>query len=391
MQRNMPHKILVVDDEPDLQLLMRQKFRRYLRRDEWAFTFAEDGKEALDRLQADPDIGLILTDLNMPRMDGLTLLRHLADLNRTFRTVVVSAYGDMANIRTAMNRGAFDFVTKPIDFEDLETTMLKSLRELHTFQEAAAARRKLAAVQRELDIARRIQEAALPAPFPDRADVAVYGKMIAAREVGGDFYDYFLLDDHRLGVVIGDASGKGITAALFMTVCRMALKTLASQGTSPDACIRALNRQLYPESLSEMFVTVFFGVLDLHTGHLAYCNAGHNLPFVCRTDGAVVPLERVGGIAVCLLKDFPYRAGAVTLEPGDGLLMYTDGLSEARNPEGQEFSEAGLQHALTEMVKEQPKETVYRLMEQVSAFADLVSRTDDITLLAVRYQRQDGT
>ncbi|MCP5367906.1 MAG: response regulator [Hyphomicrobiales bacterium] len=128
--------ILVVDDEPDLELLVRQKFRRQVRAQDYDLSFAHDGEEALAMVKADPDLDIVLTDINMPRMDGLTLLNRLQDFPRLLRVVMVSAYGDMENIRTAMNCGAFDFVTKPIDFEDLEKTIAKTLADLATVREA---------------------------------------------------------------------------------------------------------------------------------------------------------------------------------------------------------------------------------------------------------------
>lgn len=129
-------KILVVDDEPDLELLVTQKFRRRIRDGEYTFVFAQDGEQALQRLKAEADIDIVLSDINMPRMDGLTLLSHLQELSNTLRTVIVSAYGDMKNIRTAMNRGAFDFVTKPIDFDDLEATITKTIADLEALRQA---------------------------------------------------------------------------------------------------------------------------------------------------------------------------------------------------------------------------------------------------------------
>ncbi len=130
-----PATILVVDDEPDLEQLVMQRFRRQVKDGELKFHFAADGEEALSMLDAQPDVDLVLSDINMPRMDGLTLLNCLKEIDRQLRTVIVSAYGDMQNIRTAMNRGAFDFITKPIEFEDLETTIEKTLNDLHTFRE----------------------------------------------------------------------------------------------------------------------------------------------------------------------------------------------------------------------------------------------------------------
>ncbi len=136
----MTSRILVVDDEPDLEDLVVQRFRRNIRKGEYEFKFARDGVEALEVLEADPGIDIVLCDINMPRMDGLTLLGHLGEMDVSMRAVIVSAYGDMDNIRTAMNRGAFDFITKPIDFEDLHVTIDKTLADLAVLREAIEQR-----------------------------------------------------------------------------------------------------------------------------------------------------------------------------------------------------------------------------------------------------------
>src|SRR5262249_52505521 len=143
----MPAKILVTDDEPDLELLVGQRFRKQIRAKEYEFTFARNGVEALEKLEADKEIRVVVTDLNMPVMDGLTLLARIGELPRILRVVIVSAYGDMQNIRTAMNRGAFDFLTKPIDFADLEVTLNKTLQHVALLEEAQRTHQRLAAVR----------------------------------------------------------------------------------------------------------------------------------------------------------------------------------------------------------------------------------------------------
>src|SRR6056297_3385787 len=146
--------IMVVDDEPDLQMLILQKFRKQIQNDTYKFFFAENGEEALNLLEDKSEISLILTDINMPKMDGLTLLQKLQDSeNPALKTVIVSAYGDMENIRTAMNRGAFDFITKPIDFKDLELTIEKGIREISLLYESLQQKKQLDAVQVDLDTA----------------------------------------------------------------------------------------------------------------------------------------------------------------------------------------------------------------------------------------------
>ncbi|MCP4024227.1 MAG: response regulator, partial [Desulfobacteraceae bacterium] len=197
----MARKILVVDDEPDLEVLIQQKFRRKIRKKVFEFYFARNGLEALDQLNANDDIDMILTDINMPQMDGLTLLNELLKLPVLAKAVVVSAYGDMDNIRTAMNRGAFDFLTKPIDFSDLEVTIDKTLTELQVLRKGIRARDALSAIQQEMELAARLQQSILPSAYPQCPEISIYGKMVPAKEVGGDFYDFFFIDEDRLGFV----------------------------------------------------------------------------------------------------------------------------------------------------------------------------------------------
>jgi sigma-B regulation protein RsbU (phosphoserine phosphatase) len=268
----MPAKILVVDDEPDLEQLVRQKFREQIRDKEYDFTFVGNGVEALRFLISDNHIDLVLTDIKMPEMDGLTLLTKMNELqNPLLRSVIVSAYGDMENIRTAMNRGAFDFVLKPIDLNDLEITIHKSLDDLYRLKEASRSHDQLVALRQELEIARSIQISMLPPKYPAFAECRgfdIHAEMIPAKEVGGDFYDFFLIDDHRLGFAIGDVSGKGVPAALFMAVSKTILKATALKGLPPEECLCQVNRILHRESVASMFVTAFYGILDIATGEI---------------------------------------------------------------------------------------------------------------------------
>ena len=240
-------KILVVDDEPDLEVLVRQKFRRQVREGRFDLVFARNGAEALEVLARDASINIVLSDINMPVMDGLTLLGKLTGLDRILKAVIVSAYGDMQNIRIAMNRGAFDFVTKPIDFQDLEITINRTLDEILALKRSLQDRAQLNALQQELNIAARIQQSILPRvfpAFPDRTEFDVFAAMTPAKEVGGDFYDFFLIDGERLGFVIGDVSGKGVPAALFMAVTRTLLRATAMQASSAGDCLQYVNKVL---------------------------------------------------------------------------------------------------------------------------------------------------
>jgi sigma-B regulation protein RsbU (phosphoserine phosphatase) len=379
---------LVVDDEPDLEHLVRQKFRRQIRKNEFEFVFAENGVDALDKLKSHGDIDLVLTDINMPEMDGLTLLTKLGEIDSILKAVIVSAYGDMENIRVAMNRGAFDFVTKPIDLQDLDTTIQKSLNELGTLKEALQSREQLAAIQRELNVATEIQTSILPQtfpPFPDRREFELFAKMITAKEVGGDFYDFFVIDNDRLGVVIGDVSGKGVPAAMLMAVCRTLLKATALKSIPPDQCLKAVNNILVGESLSSMFVTVFYGVLNTRNGTVEYCSGGHNAPYILHQDGQVKQIENTGGLAVGAMEDIEYESKMMIVQPGESLFLYTDGVTEAVNQNEDQFEEKRLEEALAKLHELPVTDIVNRVVEDVQAFAEGAPQADDITCLAIRY------
>ena len=176
-------KILVVDDEPDVEPMVLQRMRRAIRAGRYEFVFARDGLDALDKLSQEKDIDMVLSDINMPKMDGLALLEQIPKVDPNLRCVIISAYGDMKNIRTAMNRGAFDFVTKPVDFEDLEVTIERTLSHLMEWREALSSRDKLVALQNELDIASNIQQSILPGQFPEAPSYQLFGSMDPARTV----------------------------------------------------------------------------------------------------------------------------------------------------------------------------------------------------------------
>jgi sigma-B regulation protein RsbU (phosphoserine phosphatase) len=383
----MPSRILVVDDEADLEQLVRQKFRRHIRDNEFEFFFAHSGVEALDTLAREAGIDVVLTDINMPEMDGLTLLSRLASHEGVLKSVVVSAYGDMENIRTAMNRGAFDFVTKPIDLQDFETTILKALREADSIKNAMRTREELVAIQRELNVATEIQLSMLPQvfpAFPERTEIDVHARMIAAKEVGGDFYDFFAIDHSRVGFVIGDVSGKGVPAALLMAIVRTLIRGSALEGGTPHECLAAVNNTISSDVVPGMFITVFYGVLDTKTGALEYCCAGHFAPYVI-SHGGVRALESVGGLVVGAVADWTYHSAKAQLSPGDLLFQFTDGVTEAKDVGENEFGEQRLEACLAGANSDRAEEIVDRVVGTVQEFSSGAPQADDITCLAVRY------
>jgi sigma-B regulation protein RsbU (phosphoserine phosphatase) len=381
----MTAKILIVDDEPDLEVLIRQRFRHEMREGRFHFSFARHGEEALSLLDSADDIEVVLTDINMPVMDGLTLLERIRERQRPPATVVVSAYGDMPNIRAAMNAGAADFLTKPIDFQDFHATVEKTVEQVRRQRAADEDRDRLVLLERDLNTAAEIQRSFLPnGQFVGRTDYDLCAGMTPARAVGGDFYDYFQFEDGRLGLVIGDVSGKGMPAALFMAVTRTLVRAVALRGTAPGECLGEVNQALLRDANSSLFVTIFYGVLDPVAGTLAYSNAGHNPPFLLKSGQGADSLPG-RGLPVGALTDATYKTKECGLRPGDVLFLYTDGVTEAMDIDGELFSAARLKKALEKADRSSPGALMREVMDAVQRFTGDAPQSDDLTAVAIRY------
>ena len=377
------YKILVVDDEVDLQPLMLQRMRRDIRAGRYSFVFAHNGIEALEKLNEDDTIDMVLSDINMPQMDGLTLLEQIPTVDPNIKSVIVSAYGDMKNIRTAMNRGAFDFVTKPLDFADLRITIERTLAHLTEWRAALASRDQLVSLQRELDVASKMQKSILPTRFPKREDYEVFAHMEPARNVGGDFYDIIQLEGGRLGLCIADVSDKGVPAALFMMSSRTLLKGASIGCENPGDVLREVNDLLRETNETEMFVTLLYGIYDPATGDFTYANGGHNEPLLVRPDGSSSLLPRTGGVILGVIPGIEFNHDTVNLAPGDTLFMYTDGVTEAMDMQAEEFGMERLSDIFAGSPPTDAKEITMSVFGAVHDFAGETPQSDDITCLTL--------
>ena len=383
-----PYRILVVDDEPDLEPLILQRMRRKIRSGTYSFEFAQNGIEALEALKKHQDIDMVVSDINMPQMDGLTLLEQIPKVDPDIRSIIISAYGDMKNIRTAMNRGAFDFVTKPLDFEDLQVTIDRTLRHLEEWREALASRDKLVALQNELDVASSTQQSILPKVFPSSSSYQVFGHMEPARNVGGDFFDVIRLDRGKVGLAIADVSDKGVPAALFMMSSRTLLKGAAIGTIDPGEALQEVNELLYEENETMMFVTVLYSIYNPETGRLTYSNGGHDAPMIIRPDGSSELLPLTGGVALGIAPDIEYTSQTVQLEPGDTVLLYTDGITEAMNGDGEQFGVERMHDVFAESPPENSEQAAKAMFDAVKNFVGDTPQSDDITCLVVRREEE---
>ena len=385
-------KILVVDDEPDLERLMLQRMRREIRSGTYRFVFASNGIEAIKRLNEDNEIEMVLSDINMPEMDGLTLLEQIPKIDPNIRSVIISAYGDMKNIRTAMNRGAFDFVTKPLDFEDLKVTIKRTLRHLEMIRDALESRDKLVVLNNELEVARSMQQTVLRTEFPILPNCQISANMEPAQSVGGDFYDVLTLPNDRVGVAVADVSGKGVPAALFMMSSRTLLKgATIGYSAGPADVLKEVNQLLCNNNETAMFVTLFFGVYNPESGDFVYANGGHNLPLLVHADGSAETLERTeDGIALGVLPDADYSARRIRLQPGDTLVLYTDGVTEAEDEDQQQFGLERLIALFRDSPPTDAEQTNRNVFDAVREFTGAAPQFDDITCLTLHRSR-DGS
>lgn len=385
----MTAKILIADDEPDLELLIRHRFRKEIRDRLYDFVFAADGARALDSLRNDPEIEVVLTDINMPGMDGLTLLSKIVDEYPLMQPVIVSAYGDMTNIRAAMNLGAFDFLTKPIDFQDFASTLDRTLHQAQLLRQSARDQKRLATLQSELNVATRIQQSILPridSLCAGRSDVVIQAVMSPARDVGGDFYDFFFLDENRLGFAIGDVSGKGIPAAIFMAMCRTLLKAVAMKGTTPGECLGDVNRSLALDNQTEMFVTLFYGILDLRTGEVQYASGAHNPAYVLGSRGVRSTVDEPTGTVIGHFDDLVFETNRLQLEPSDMIYIDTDGVTEAMDVDGKLFGAPRVEAFLARSTDRSASELILGIIDEVRRFTAGAPQSDDQTAIVVRYQ-----
>lgn len=243
-----------------------------------------------------------------------------------------------------------------------------------------------AKVKAELDVASKIQLSALPSDFPaspERKEFDIYASMKPAKEVGGDFYDFFLVDEDHLAVLIADVSGKGVPAALFMMGGQAIIRNQAMLGIEPGKIFENANNQLVLKNKEEMFITAFFGILNLKNGEFRYCNAGHNVPYLCNQNGEVREVPMHHGFVLAGMENIRYRTEQIVLEFGEKLVLYTDGVTEAINPAMEMYTEKRLVEVLGNSAKKDTRGTVEAINDSVFHFADTAEQFDDITVLVL--------
>ncbi len=247
-------------------------------------------------------------------------------------------------------------------------------------------------IESELNIAHDIQMGILPKiypPFPEMTEFNLYAAIKPAREVGGDLFDFFFLDDDHLCFNVGDVSGKGVPASLFMAITKTLIKTVATKDMSPELILDRVNQDLSMDNPSLLFVTLFLGIINIKNGTIIFCNGGHNPPYIIRASGEIKAVETTSGLALGVMEDFKFQSKTERLDRGDAIFIYSDGVTEAMNSNQELFSEHRLEIELKRLKKLTVKGIIDGVMEKISEFSQNEPQADDITMMIIRYNGSD--
>ena len=400
--------VLVVDDTPtNIQVLMETL------KDDYRIVAAVNGKRALQLAASDPPPDIILLDVMMPEMDGYEVCAGLkADAKtRDIPIIFITAKSETQDETKGLALGAVDYITKPISPPVVQARVkshleLKQAREIlknqnlileQRVQERTAEILKLQQVEfdmraakekvdNELNIAAQIQKNILPSqfpPYPDREEFELHALMQPARYVGGDFYDFFFVDDNTLALVMADVSDKGVPAALFMMVSRTLIHSLAVDNRSPSVVLEKANNILCRNNEAGMFVTVFLAFYDTSSGKLTAANGGHSASLIIDPEGVSREWAPTHGTALGFMEDLPYEEESVYLEVGQTLFLYTDGVTEAMSPDNELFGLANLREMLNRKHDLNLAELCSDIEASLSEFQQ-GRQFDDITMLALK-------
>ena len=301
------------------------------------------------------------------------IINNLKKINNTLARITM---GDL-NVRVDV-RSNEEFASLSDDINSTVSTLKRYIAE-------AAAR-----IDKELEYAKQIQLSALPTNFPDNEDFGIYAQMIAAKEVGGDFYDFYKLNDTTVVFLAADVSGKGIPAAMFMMTAKTIIKDLAESGMAVNDIFTKANEKLCENNESGMFVTAWMGILDITTGQVKFANAGHNPPLLKRANGSFEYLKTRAGFVLAGMEGVRYRAGELTLNPGDRLFLYTDGVPEATNAENKLYGEDRLLSFMNQNTTMEAVKLLPALKANIDEFVGEAPQFDDITMLMLDYKPKKG-
>jgi sigma-B regulation protein RsbU (phosphoserine phosphatase) len=385
--------ILAVDDTPENLDVVKGILAR-----DYIIKVAINGPMALKIAEKKPP-DLVLLDVMMPGMDGHEVCRRLKanPATRDVPVIFLTAMDQTKDEADGFSLGAADYISKPVNPPILEArvkthlALKESMDELH--KAYGIIKRQKDRMEEELNIGRDIQMSMLPLDFPafpDRDEFSVHALLEPAREVGGDFYDFFFINPEELCLVVGDVSGKGVPAALFMAVTKTMIRARAMDDPSTASIITRVNDEMSEDNPSNMFVTLFLAICNVRTGECRFTNAGHNPPYVNRAKGERLTLNQRHGPIIGAMEGLAYGEDSVHLGQNDRLLIFTDGVTEAMNPADDLYTERRLESLLDSAGPESVETLVAAVLDSVESFAAGADQADDITLLAFSLEHEPG-
>ena len=348
------------------------------------FVFARSDNEAIEILTSRNDLDMAIVAIDSSLLSGLDLFHRLDAKDARLPRIALSARPDLGLLRQSLKDGASDFLVKPVTSGELSETLDRVYQECERRRKSWKNETELSALRREIEIASEIQRRILPRRFPAIDGLDVFGRTLPAKDMGGDFYDLFVLPKGGIGLVIADVSGKGIPAAFYMAVARTLIRATAFHEPGPGPCLEQVNRLLCRHDVPGMFVSVFYGVLNMATWRLTYANGGHPLPWLVRPGAEVSALEGGRGTLLGIDEEQTYEEAGLTLGPGDGIYFYTDGLTEAFNAEHKPFGDDRLLAVLDSLAAGSPSDMAGAVSRAIADFVGEAPQHDDITSLVIK-------
>ncbi len=384
MSENKKPVVLAVDDTPENLDIVKA-----ILTPEYKVKVATSGALALKIVNSQPP-NIILLDVMMPEMDGYEVCRRLKSdpITAEIPIIFLTTQDQTADEAEGFSLGAADYIHKPVNPQILKArvathvALKQSIDDLHELSEALVQAKER--MEKELKVGHDLQKSMLPDVVPDSNHFELCASMDAAREVGGDFYDYFMLNDQELWFCVADVSGKGVPSALFMAMTKILLKSQSRDDRTSSKVMTRVNSILAEDNPECMFVTVFLGVMEVSTGTITYTNAGHNLPLIKRANGTVHTVPDSHG-PIMGVREGEYGESLIELGPGDTLLVYTDGVTEAMDVEGQFYSDQRLVNVLQSIDLPTAESMLKAVRASVDDFSLGAEQADDITMIALRY------
>ena len=376
---NTEWRILVIDDSR----LNRAIVKKTLSELNMKVDEAADGEEGLNAL-INRRYDLVLVDIIMPRLDGFGFLSRFKDtIGNDFVPVILMTGSDDLNSKIkGLRIGADDFLLKPLNEKELVARVLSLLRLKSVYGELYQKNQQ---IKKELGIAKRVQQFIIPKDFSQIRYPRVCGRYLPIDDIGGDFFDCYQLPDNTTGFLIADVTGHGIPAALVMAMAKMIFSIYSSRYGTTRELFSSVNEQMNGLMLDTQYITAFFVIYDPANGTIRYSNAGHTRALYYRASKKGVMALDTDGLFIGLSKDTRYEEKTLSVEPGDTLLLYTDGITEIRNYEGKEFGENRLARFLSQKNVVKGEEFCDMLLNEITSFAPIPNRVDDIAFLSIEF------